>query len=229
MTDPVPVDDAQTLVLAIPPSVEMTDRGLLFHGRLSLREYLGLGELLFMAEDELKLAIGDLIVYGQDYLGEEWTQLLKEHYAEQTIANLASICRRVGHDVRRPHETRVSMYEVIAPFHEHPELQKTLLDMAIKNAWRRDEFRRFVKPYKEEIRLGAVPDAKQIAPAVAGFNASLSMVEEPPFLPSAVIPHRGNESGLEEILLAAFEANSKGDSVLVSELLDKAIQKVRNT
>jgi hypothetical protein len=28
-------------------------------------------------------------------------------------------------------------------------------------------------------------------------------------------------------LLAAFEANSKGDSALVSELLDKAIQKVR--
>jgi len=227
MTDLVPVDE-QTIVLAIPPSVEMTDKGLVFHGRLTLREYLGLGELLFMAEDELKLAIGDLIVYGQDFLGEEWTQILKEHYAEQTIANLASICRRVGHDVRRPHETRISMYEVIAPFHEHPELQKTLLDMAIKNGWRRDEFRRFVKPYKEDMRqVGAVPDAEQIAPAVAEFNASLSTVEMPPFAPAA-LPPRGNDRDLEAILLDAFEANSRGDTILVAELLDKAIQRVRS-
>jgi len=200
MTELIPVEDS---FLVATPHVRIVDQGVIFDGRVSLEEYgVWVTQLLYFW-NSAPFFVGDTLLYGEQMLGEEYTQFFEKHYSPTTIANYMSVCRRVPLENRRVHELSFGHHEAIAALPSNE--QREWLQEAIDNDWRRDELRQAVK----------------------GLPLAVMDAEESPFAPMAPKPPRGNEREMEEILLAAWDANAKGDSALVSELLDKAIQKVR--
>ena len=204
--DLVPVEDS---FLVATPHIHIAEQGVVFDGRVSLEEYgIWVTQLLFFW-NSAPFYVGDTMLHGEQMIGQEFSQFFERHYSPQSISNYMSVCRRVPLENRRIHELSFSHHEAVAAL--PVEEQRAWLQAAIDNDWRRDELRDAIR------------------------NLPRAVVEEPPFdddpfaplAPKWLTP-RGNGSEIEQILLAAFEANSKGDTALVSELLDKAIQRVRS-
>lgn len=202
MTDLVPVDDG---LLIATPHVRIVDQGVVFTGRMSLEEYGIWTHQILYVWNSMPFFVGDTLLYGEQFIGEDYSQFFEAHYSSQTIANYMSVCRRVPLENRRIHELSFGHHEAVAVL--PPNEQREWLQAALDNGWRRDELRAAIK----------------------GTSLEVLEEEESPFAPMAPkeLPPCGNDRDLEAILLDAFEANSRGDTILVAKLLDKAIQRVR--
>ena len=184
--------------LVATPHVRIVDQGVIFDGRVSLEEYgVWVTQLLYFW-NSAPFYVGDTMLQGERLIGQEFSQFFEAHYSSQTISNYMSVCRRVPLENRRIHELPFGHHEAVASLPAAE--QKEWLQKSIDNGWHRDELRASIK------------------------GLPLAVLEESPFAP---LTPGGNEREIEAILLAAWDANAKGDTALVSELLDKAIQRVR--
>jgi hypothetical protein len=199
---------AEDSFLVATPHIRIADQGVVFDRRVSLEEYGVWGTQLLYFWNSAPFYVGDTMLYGEQMIGQEFSQFFERHYSDQTISNYMSVCRRVPLENRRIHELPFGHHEAVAALPAAE--QRAWLQKSIDNGWHRDELRAAIRGLPPAVIESPPFDGPQ-APKARGVD----------------LPLFGNERELEEILLAAFDANSRGDSALVGELLDKAIQKVR--
>ena len=76
------------------------------------------GDLISRADKAIQWAMGDWLIYGENRYGEDHAQALDEtRFAERTLDNIASICRRVAPS-RRREDLSFSHHVVVAPLAE---------------------------------------------------------------------------------------------------------------
>lgn len=113
---------------------------------LPFDKYTTLGGYLGQVNRSCSWWIGDWLLYGEKYHGEEWAQALEvTGLAEHTLLNRMSICRAIP-----PNRRRVEL-----PFSTHAEVaamngrqQTAWLEKAVKNGWTRAELRQAIKDAK---------------------------------------------------------------------------------
>lgn len=200
-------------MLIATPSVQITDSGIVFGGRLTVEEYLAWAHQVLFVWKALPWYIGDTLLYGEQFIGEEYTQVFEEHYSVQTLANYQSVCRRVKPANRRIHELSFAHHETVAALPD--DQQAEWLQAAADNAWTRSELR------------AAISGTRALPPAVTVESPPF---DESPFAPQeakAIVTFDDKMVGLKRILLDAFEANSRQDFMEVARLLDRAIVSLR--
>lgn len=108
---------------------EVTRTGLITNRPPDFDEWAASGEVLATMWKASPFNIGDWVNEGQEQFGERWTQATDVfgEYDYHTVANYASICRKVPYEVRDP-SLSYSHHQAIAKF--PPEEQRAWLQIA---------------------------------------------------------------------------------------------------
>lgn len=139
------------------PGFELADTGLILRPDLTQEQWAEFGRtLLLRADNRIRWAIGDWMVYGEDRFGEATrNQLAAETgLALQTLANTAYVCRKVPVEVRRPELSFGHHAEVAA---ENRSAQVRLLADAATNGLSVRALRSLVDQERQD--LAPPPDA----------------------------------------------------------------------
>jgi hypothetical protein len=110
----------------------MTQKGIQFHGDLSIDEWESIGEKLGDAERSIGFLIGDWINYAEEKWGEKYNDAIAcTGLAYQTLANYAYIARKVEFSSREENLT-IKHHLAVAKLKD-PEEQKHWLNQAVKH------------------------------------------------------------------------------------------------
>lgn len=87
----------------MPTWVEQTSKGLVLKQKPNYKQWENLGGGLEVDRASISFRLGDWANMGQDIFEEDWTQAttIFDEYTAQTIANYASVCRKVPYKNRR--------------------------------------------------------------------------------------------------------------------------------
>ena len=162
--DYVPSVSDNNSLITLPPSVSVGPVGLSFGSGITFEEWQDVGRKLKAARSTIHWLLGDWLNYGERRWGEVYTQALEETpYAYQTLRNDKFVAGRVDLSRRRD-KLSWSHHEAVADL--EPDVQDKLLDVAEAMSLNRDEFRKEIARYKENLelshtlydRLGAYPE-----------------------------------------------------------------------
>lgn len=133
-----------TMAIIEPTShAHITPTGVTFDAGLSIDEWAELGERLERHDRGLRWIVGDWLVYGSETFGARAAVIADSlSLATGSVANAASVCRRVPHDRRRP-ELSFSHHEEVAHLDETG--QQRMLDTAVKEGLSRSVLRQLVQ------------------------------------------------------------------------------------
>ena len=110
-------------------SYELKPGGIVFEGKMELKEWMELGDTLVGIERGRMFWIGDWVNYGESVFGEKYSQALSStDYALSTLQKAASVCRRVPYNLRRP-ELSFEQHSICAQL-EAKDLKKMLTKAA---------------------------------------------------------------------------------------------------
>lgn len=114
---------------------------------LSMQEWAAVGHSLKLMAGAVQFWVGDWFAYGEAHYGEEAWQYLE--VTEKTLANWASVCRRVEPS-RRREALKFSHHAEVAPL--EPEEQERVLEEAASQGWS-------VSRIREEVQEREKPNA----------------------------------------------------------------------
>jgi len=134
--------------LRLPQGVTLTPTALATTRRLSVGEWLSLGELLGACEKAVQWWIGDFLNEFEHQHGEKYAQAVSPAQAD-TWKNYAWVCRSIEKSLRK--DISYKHHEAVAPL--APPDQQTWLARAIEEKWGVHELRRNIKASK----LAATP------------------------------------------------------------------------
>jgi hypothetical protein len=131
------------LTVAIDEPFETTAVGLVVHGSPSYEIWEAYTVSFQRMGAAMPFLIGDLLVWGEDKFGEKYSQAITDTgLGKQTLANYASICRRIPMEVRREDVSFSHHGEVAAlPIPE----QKRLLEEVANQGWTVPELREAIR------------------------------------------------------------------------------------
>lgn len=114
--------------LALPGT--LTETSLELPEGMGIEDWIQVGDTLKRMSKSIQWWAGDWLAYGEDHYGESAFQALER--ADKTLANWATVCRKVERSRRRDD----------LPFSQHaevtslpPEEQTEVLGMAAENGW----------------------------------------------------------------------------------------------
>lgn len=147
---------------------------------ISLDEARSLAAMLGFVKRNTSWVLGDLIVYCEKAFGDDVTYsdiAVATGLAYQTVANLASISRRVPPS-RRVASLPHSMHATVAKLPARE--QKQLLSAAAKEGWSREVMREHVRPEEPVVvpELNGRPDAALVIRAVRSLLQNADEVGE---------------------------------------------------
>ncbi len=134
--------------LAVPGRI--TPTSLELPPNMSMEEWARVGDTLKVMAGAVQFWVGDWFAYGEAHYGEEAWQYLE--VTEKTLANWASVCRKVEPS-RRREALKFSHHAEVAPL--EPEEQERVLDEAASQGWSVQRIREEVKE-REEPRVEKV-------------------------------------------------------------------------
>jgi hypothetical protein len=138
-------------IVTLPPSVSMGPSGLSFRPGITFEEWQDVGKRLKAARSTIHWMLGDWLNYGERRWGEVYTQALEDTpYAYQTLRNDKYVAGQIEMSRRRD-KLSWSHHEAVADM--EPEEQDKLLDVAETLKLNRDEFRKEITRYKENVEL----------------------------------------------------------------------------
>ena len=109
------------------------------HGRPALAEWKGPLQFALWCQRASPWWIGDMINAGEDYFGEEFSQVCEGTLSTEMLSRYASVARRVPPENRHPNLSWSAHAAVARLAHRE---QRRLLKLAEKHGWNSDELRR---------------------------------------------------------------------------------------
>lgn len=154
---------------------QITPVGVTFDDGLTIDEWTELGERLERHDRGLRWIVGDWLVFGSERFGARAAVIADSlSLATGSVANAASVCRRVPHERRRP-ELSFSHHEEVAHLDEAGQVR--MLDVAIAEGLSKSVLRQLVqeedrarrdldRPVKDEPVDERAPDLPVAVPPV---------------------------------------------------------------
>lgn len=136
------------MTLVETTNAEITPVGIQFTDNMSIDEWTAIGERLEQHDRNLRWAIGDWLVFGSERFGARAAVIADSlSLSTGSVANAASVCRRVPFERRRP-ELSFSHHEEVAHLDETG--QARMLDLAVKEGLSKSVLRSLVHEEEHE-------------------------------------------------------------------------------
>lgn len=134
------------------PNAEITAVGIHFNDSLSIDEWTAIGERLEQHDRNLRWVIGDWLVFGSERFGARAAVIADSlSLSTGSVANAASVCRRVPFERRRS-ELSFSHHEEVAHLDETG--QARMLELAVKEGLSKSVLRSLVHEEEHERKAG---------------------------------------------------------------------------
>jgi len=135
------------LVIGGSGSFRITPIGLRVIGKPGIDEWISYGEVIKKIENATPWVIGDWLLYGEKWYGEEYTQAIDSTGKDyKTIRTYQDTCRAFGDSTRRRVNVPFSLHSELAWCNE--DEQDKWLDICESEGLKRDELRKRIKDVK---------------------------------------------------------------------------------
>lgn len=124
--------------LLVPEVAEYTAVGLRIANIKNIEQAEQIRDHLFTIKESSIWAIGDLLVWAEDHMGEEWTQIIPEddHRKLSTLMMYQHVSRLIPLDHRR-RALSWGHHQIVAKYHLDPESRSRYLVEAEEQGWDR--------------------------------------------------------------------------------------------
>lgn len=157
-----------TITTLDAPHAEITPTGVRFDQAITIDEWEAIGDRLERADRGLRWVIGDWLVYGSDRFGARAAVIADAlSLATGSVANAASVCRRVPHERRRG-ELSFAHHEEVA--HLDAGEQARMLQTAVDEGLSKSVLRQLVHEQERERKTSPPADDGDDEPSTS--NAS---------------------------------------------------------
>lgn len=166
---------------------------------ISLDEARSLAAMLGFVKRNTSWVLGDLIVYCEKAFGDDMTYsdiAVATGLAYQTVANLASVSRRVPPS-RRVSSLPPSMHATVAKLPARE--QKQLLTTAAREGWSREAMREHVRALEEPV-AAVVPELNGKPDAALVFRAVRSLLQNADVAGENVVVRAGDVARLRSAM-----------------------------
>lgn len=143
------MSDVRSSALALQAELEnagaIVENGLYLPPDLPYERYEAIGLGLRAVNALSAFLIGDWLLYGEHTYGEKYAQAASLlGYSPQTLANYASVAKRIPPSRRRPESVTFSIHAEVASL--PPEEQTHWLQVAAEESLTREELRQRLRP-----------------------------------------------------------------------------------
>ncbi len=124
----------------------MTSTGLVIPETATQDDYTQIGRFILSLTGTMQWSLGDWLNYGENRLwGETYRNVAEEFgYKEKTLRDYAYVCRNVEMSIRID-TLSFAHHQVVAKFHDDPDLQLHWLSQAANHNWSVKELREAIK------------------------------------------------------------------------------------